>query len=337
MYIIGQPISRGKGKGLTPFKAHALKSKMSMSENKIKIVILTGPTGVGKTSLSLSLAQKFEAEIVNADSMQIYRYMDIGTAKPTAEERSIVPHHLIDIKNPNEDYNAAQFQSDADQVIKKICERGKLPLVVGGTMLYIKVLTQGIFPAPDPDDKLRQELKQMVQERGVVYLHNYLKEIDPELAEKVSPHDTVRIIRAIEIYKLTGKPISWHQKKHRFRNKRYHYLKICLYLPREALYQRINQRVEEMFAQGLVSEVKTLLKMGYNPELKSMQAIGYRHVIDFLEGKYSYEETKELLKRDTRHYAKRQLTWWRKDKEVLWFKPDEKGTIENVVKKWLKG
>jgi len=310
--------------------------KMSKKE-KVKIVILTGPTGVGKTEFSLNLAREFNAEIVNADSMQIYRYMDIGTAKPTKEERALVPHHLIDIRNPDEDYDAAQFKSDAEAVINRLIEQQKLPLVVGGTMLYLKVLTHGIFPSPGPDKKLREKLRQIAAKKGIAYLHAYLQRIDPEAAVRIQPHDLVRIIRAIEVYELTGKPISWHQKRHQFQERPYDYLKICLYLPRDILYKRINMRVEKMFARGLIEEVERLLKMGYSPALKSMQAIGYRHVIGYLKGKYSLERAKELLKRDTRRYAKRQLTWWRQDKEVLWFEPTEQKRIRNAIRRWLAG
>ncbi|MDL1970574.1 MAG: tRNA (adenosine(37)-N6)-dimethylallyltransferase MiaA [Candidatus Desulfofervidaceae bacterium] len=304
-------------------------------KNKPKIIILTGPTGVGKTNLSLSLAQKFNAEIVNADSMQIYRYLDIGTAKPTPAERAIIPHHLIDIRNPDEDYDAAQFRDDADRVIKNIISQGKHPLIVGGTMLYLKVLTQGIFPSPPVDETLRQRLKQLAEEKGREWLHQYLTQIDPEAAHKIHPTDIVRLIRAIEVYELTGKPISWHQRQHGFQESPYDYLKICLHLPRETLYKRINQRVEFMFKQGLVTEVENLLKMGYTPDLKPLQAIGYRHVIAYLKGKWNIEKAKEVTKRDTRRYAKRQLAWWRQDKEVLWFEPQEKEAIEQIIKQWL--
>jgi len=304
-------------------------------KNKPRIIILSGPTGVGKTSLSLSLAKKFNGEIVNADSMQIYRYMDIGTAKPTPTERAAIPHHLIDIRDPDEDYDAAQFKADADRVIKDIITRGRRVFVVGGTMLYLKVLTQGIFPSPPADEMLRQRLKQLSEEKGRKWLHQYLSQIDPEAAHKIHPTDIIRIIRAIEVYELTGKPISWHQRQHRFQEALYDYLKICLYLPRENLYERINQRVEMMFKQGLVAEVEKLLKMGYTPELKPMQAIGYRHVIAYLKGDWDLEKTKEILKRDTRRYAKRQLSWWRQDKEILWYQPQEKEAIEHKIKQWL--
>lgn len=302
---------------------------------KPKIIILTGPTGVGKTALSLFLAQKFNAEIVNADSMQIYRYLDIGTAKPTPTERAAVPHHLIDIRHPDEDYDAAQFRADANRVIKDIMARGKQALVVGGTMLYLKVLTQGIFPSPPADKTLRQHLKHLAEEKGRKWLHQYLRQIDPEAAHKIHPTDMVRLIRAIEVYELTGKPISWHQRQHRFQASPYDYLKICLYLPRETLYKRINERVELMFKQGLVAEVENLLKMGYTSDLKPLQAIGYRHIIAYLKGEYTLEKAKELIKRDTRRYAKRQLSWWRQDKEILWYQPQEKEAIERIIEQWL--
>jgi len=303
---------------------------------KGKIIILTGSTGVGKTALSLSLAQVFNAEIVNADSMQIYRYMDIGTAKPTPEERAIVPHHLIDIKYPDEDYDVSQFKADADRIIKNILTRGKQVLVVGGTMLYLKILIHGIFPAPPVDMALRQRLNQVAKERGRGYLHQRLTKIDPEAAKRIKPRDIVRLIRAIEVYELTGKPISWHQKQHHFGKQDYECLKICLYHPREILYRHIENRVEEMFKQGLVEEVEKLLKMGYKTSLKPMQAIGYRHVIVYLEGKHSLEEAKSLIKRDTRRYAKRQLTWFRQEKNIAWYLPQEKERIKSAISQFLE-
>ena len=303
---------------------------------KGKIIILTGSTGVGKTALSLSLAQVFNAEIVNADSMQIYRYMDIGTAKPTPEERAIVPHHLIDIKYPDEDYDVSQFKADADRIIKDILTRGKQVLVVGGTMLYLKILIHGIFPAPPVDMALRQRLNQLAKERGREYLHQRLTKIDPEAAKRIKPRDIVRLIRAIEVYELTGKPISWHQKQHHFGKQDYECLKICLYHPREILYRHIENRVEEMFKQGLVEEVEKLLKMGYKTSLKPMQAIGYRHVIVYLEGKHTLEEAKFLIKRDTRRYAKRQLSWFRQEKNIAWYLPQEKERIKSAISQFLE-
>jgi len=303
---------------------------------KGKIIILTGSTGVGKTALSLSLAQVFNAEIVNADSMQIYRYMDIGTAKPTPEERAIVPHHLIDIKYPDEDYDVSQFKADADRIIKDILNRERQVLVVGGTMLYLKILIHGIFPAPPVDMALRQSLNQLAKERGREYLHQRLKKIDPEAAKRIKPRDIVRLIRAIEVYELTGKTISWHQKRHHFGKQDYDCLKICLYRPREILYRHIENRVEEMFKQGLVEEVEKLLKMGYKASLKSMQAIGYRHVIAYLEGKHTLEEAKFLIKRDTRRYAKRQLSWFRQEKNIAWYLPQEKERIKSAISQFLE-
>jgi tRNA dimethylallyltransferase len=303
---------------------------------KPKIVILTGPTGAGKTALSLNLAQVFNAEIVNADSMQIYRYMDIGTAKPTLEERTLVPHHLIDIRNPEEDYDASQFKTDANEVIKDILSRKKQVLVVGGTMLYLKVLIHGIFPAPPIDVALRQRLQQLVKEQGREYLYQWVNKIDPKAAKKIKPRDIIRLIRAIEVYELTGKPISWHQKHHHFAEQEYCYLKVCLYRPRDVLYHRIEERVEEMFAQGLVKEVENLLKMEYTPYLKPMQAIGYRHVIACLEGKHGLEEAKALIKRDTRRYAKRQLSWFRQETDMLWYLPEEKESIKGAISQFLE-
>lgn len=307
-----------------------------LSVIKPKIVIITGPTAVGKTSLALNLAQIFKAEIVNADSMQFYRYMDIGTAKPTLKERGFIPHHLIDIRNPDENYNVAQFKRDADDIIRDIHTRGKQVLVVGGTMLYLKALCYGIFLAPPADMNLREHLNKLAKQKGREFLHQILRKIDPEAAQRIQPKDIARLIRAIEIYKLTAKPISWHQKYHQFATQDYQYLKICLYQHREALYQRIEKRIDGMFAQGLVKEVEALLKMGYTPNLKAMQAIGYRHIVAYLKGNYDIEKAKVLLKTDTRRYAKRQLSWFRQEKDILWYSTKEMEKIRHVVAQFLE-
>ncbi|KPJ68440.1 MAG: hypothetical protein AMJ45_02360 [Syntrophobacter sp. DG_60] len=298
---------------------------------KERIVIITGPTGVGKTRLSLRLAQIFNAEIISADSMQIYRYMNIGAAKPTPEEQALVPHHLIDIRNPDEDYSAAEFKKDADKSIKEVIGEERSVFVVGGTMLYLRVLTKGLFEAPKVDYALRERFKALCKERGNTWLHQRLKDIDPKAARRIHPKDTFRIIRALEVFELTGKPISRHQEQHRFKASFYDYLKICLNMPRSLLYERINHRVEKMFSQGLIDEVEELLKMGYKPNLKSMKSIGYRHVVEYLQGKFGLENTKEKIKQATRHYAKRQLTWFRYKPEVNWYNlSEEKKIIEDI-------
>ena len=302
-----------------------------MSNEKLKIVIITGPTGIGKTALSLKLAQIFNAEIVNADSVQIYRYMDIGAAKPTIEERTLIPHHLIDIRNPDEDYSVAEFKKDADRCIREIIGKKRCAFVVGGSMLYLRVLTRGLFEVPRIDYGFRERLKAICEEKGSAFLHQVLKEIDPEAAMRIHPRDSFRIVRALEVFETTGRPISWHQRQHGFKNHLYDYFKICLIEPRDLIYKRINERVERMFEMGLIDEVKRLLEMGYKPHLKSMKSIGYRHVIEYLQGKFDLGETKERIKKETRHYAKRQLTWFRHEKDINWYKPcEEKKIIEDI-------
>ncbi len=304
---------------------------------KLKIVIITGPTGVGKTYISLRLAQIFNAEIISADSMQIYRYMNIGTAKPTPEEQALIPHHLIDIRNPDEDYSAAEFKEDADKSIKEVMDKGRCVFVVGGAMLFLRVLTKGLFESPKADYTLRKRLKALSKEKGNIWLHQKLEKIDPEAARRIHPKDVFRIIRALEVFELTGKPISWHQGQHGFKTSFYNYLKICLNMPRSLLYEEINHRVEKMFSQGLIDEVEELLKMRYNPSLKSMKSIGYRHVVEYLQGKFSLGDTKEKIKKETRHYAKRQLTWFRYEPEINWYNPsEEEKIIEDIKHFYLK-
>lgn len=303
---------------------------------KLRIVIITGPTGVGKTRLSLKLAQIFNVEVVSADSMQIYRYMNIGAAKPTPEEQALVPHHLIDIRNPDEDYSAAEFKEDADRSIKEVMGKGKSVFVVGGAMLYLRVLTKGLFPVPKTDYTLRERFKALCKEKGSNWLYRRLEDIDPEAARHIHPKDTFRIIRALEVFELTNKPISWHQEQHGFKTSFYDYLKICLNMPRSLLYERINHRVEDMFSQGLIEEVEGLLKMGYGANLKSMKSIGYRHVIEYLQGKFGLEDTKEKIKQATRHYAKRQLTWFRYEPEINWYNPSEENRIIEAINRFYQ-
>ncbi len=286
-----------------------------------KAVVICGPTGIGKTTFAIDLAEAFKGEIIGADSMQIYRQMDIGTAKPTPDERAKIVHHMVDIVDPDEPFDAESYAQRAMDIIKSLTDRKMLPVVAGGTGLYIKALEYGLFDAPPVDNALRERLKTEAQNSGTEALMQRLKQVDPITAEKVHPNDTYRIIRALEIFKLTGMPISTIQHSHQFQKKRLTTLKLGLKMARQALYDRIDRRVDIMVADGLLEEVRNLLASGYRAELKSMQSIGYRHMTDYLEGRLDWSRAIEALKRDTRRYAKRQFTWFRADKEVVWIEP----------------
>ncbi len=308
-----------------------------IKEEKPRLVIIAGPTAAGKTALSIKLAREFNAEIINADSRQIYRKLEIGTAKPTKEERSLVPHHLVDIANPDEQFSAARFAELAEEKIAEITRRGKRVFVVGGTGLYIKALVHGLFPSPPGDIKTKERLSKEASEHGLDYLYQKLGEVDPESATKIHPNDRQRIIRALEVYHLTGKPISELQGRHRFKKQRYCSLKIVISRPRDELYRRINERVHQMITQGLVREVESLLEEGFSPQLNSMKSIGYQHIARYISGEISLSRAVELLQRDTRRYAKRQLTWFRGDKDYRWFTPQQYDEIREEIRKFLDG
>ncbi|MBM7624118.1 tRNA (adenosine(37)-N6)-dimethylallyltransferase MiaA [Sporohalobacter salinus] len=284
------------------------------------LVAIIGPTAVGKTELSLALAKELNAEIISGDSMQVYKEMDIGTAKPTVEERQNIPHHMIDILTPEEDFSVADFQKRVDELIPDIVERNRLPMLVGGTGLYIKALIQGfLFPEMETDWELRERLEKEAEKHGTEYVHNKLKEIDPTLADKLHPNDLRRVIRGIEVYKQTGKTSTYFREKAKERPPRYQAVKIGLRRDRDELYSRINRRVDLMIDNGLVKEVKELYEAGYERGLTSMQGLGYKELLGYFEGEYDLEEAIRLIKRDTRHFAKKQLTWFRKDDKINWF------------------
>ncbi len=303
---------------------------------KPKIIIICGPTGIGKTSTAIELAKAFNGRIISADSMQVYRYMDIGTAKPTDAEKEAITHYLVDVVDPDEPFDAARFSEMAGEKIKDLHGKGIVPFITGGTGLYIKALLHGLSRARPADPAILERLTMEVEMNGSAFLHSRLKKCDPEAAGKIHPNDTFRIIRALEIFEMTGKPISNFNQEHGFKDNFYHALKICLELDREVLYDRINKRVESMISQGLLDEVKTLLAKGYHQDLKSMQSIGYRHMTGFLNRGIHWEETIETLKRDTRRYAKRQLTWFRADPEIKWFEPGQKEKLKAIIKDFLK-
>jgi len=302
-----------------------------MSEDKRpKVIVIAGPTASGKTDLAVDLARALSAEIVNADAMQVYRGMDIGTAKPTHREQRGISHHLLDVVNPDEDFNAAIYRRMALPIVNEICSKGKTCLVVGGTGLYIRGLIGGLMESPPSDPELRERLRMECEIHGTAKLHEKLESLDPERAERIHPNDGVRIIRAIEINYLSDLRSSDLMKRHGFRERSLNALKLCLHVDREDLYHRINERSVKMADKGLIEETRDLLKKGYSPDLKSMKAIGYRHVIRYLQGEWSLEETITKLKRDTRRYAKRQLTWFRAEPGIIWVDPKD---LDMVIKK----
>jgi|SRR5690554_277754 len=286
---------------------------------RVPLIVLLGPTAVGKTEISIKLAKEINAEIISADSMQIYCYMDIGTAKVNPKQRKIVKHYMIDIIEPDENFSVASYQDMVDDIIPAIISKEKTPLLVGGTGLYIKAVVEGfLFPKMNKDRKLRERLKKIVEEKGNEYLHKKLCRIDPELGKKLHPNDIRRIIRGIEVYKITGKPLTYFKRKQKEQPDRYRALKIGLNRKRNELYSRINQRVDQMIEHGLIEEVKGLLKKGYQTDKTAFQGLGYKEVIAYLEGDYSLDEAISLIKKRTRNYAKRQLTWFSKDKNIKW-------------------
>ncbi|MFC1799236.1 tRNA (adenosine(37)-N6)-dimethylallyltransferase MiaA [Thermodesulfobacteriota bacterium] len=306
-----------------------------MNESKSKIVVVCGPTGSGKTGIAIELSRMFTGEIIGADSMQIYRYMDIGTAKPTRAEQAQVRHHMIDIVDPDENFSAARFAKMAAEKIDALVAWSKAPFVVGGTGLYLKALVHGLFSEAPTMPELRSRLRRQLDENGAEVLYEKLKQCDPAATEKIHPHDTFRIIRALEVYELTGKPISAHHREHGFMDEPFRVLKIGLDIQREKLYERIDRRVDRMVADGLVKEVESLLDRGYAPTLNSMQSIGYLHVVGFLAGRMTWQETLRTLKRDTRRYAKRQMTWFRRDADIHWFKPKQTKDMSALVAGFL--
>ncbi len=298
-----------------------------------------GPTAIGKTSLSLEMARAFDCEIVGMDSMQVYRYMDIGTAKATREEREIVPHHLIDIVNPDEEYDAERFVSDACAVIEAIHTRKKIPLLTGGTGLYLRSLKEGLFEGGHRYPEIRAELKERLKTEGGSILHKELKLYDRYSAQRIHKNDTHRLLRALEIYYGSGVPWSEHiirqaQEKQfpRFSNM----LIIGLTCDRTFLYEQINKRTEAMVNAGLEEEVRRLLQMGYDPRLKSMMSIGYRHMVMYINGIWDKAQTIQLLARDTRRYAKRQFTWFGNTEDIIWFERMEMKKVLGFSKEWLR-
>lgn len=288
------------------------------ADSRPPLLILCGPTAAGKTALALDLARKFSLEIISADSRQLYRGMDIGTAKATPEEQAQARHHLIDVATPDQDFTVAQFADLAHAAIADIFRRRHRPVLVGGTGLYIQIVTEGLIDVPGADAELRRELLAIESAEGPGSLYRLLQANDPETAQRLFPRDVVRIVRALEVAHLTGQPLSVLQRQHGFSDQPYRTLKLALTLDREELYQRIDRRVEAMFAAGLLEETQALLDQGYAADSKAMRTIGYREAIACLRSEATEDETIAAIQLATRRYAKRQLTWLRRDKSIIW-------------------
>ena len=294
------------------------------------MILIVGPTAVGKTELAIQLAERLNGEIVSADSRLFYRGMDIGAAKPSREERARVPHHLIDIANPDEILSLAVFQQKAHEIIADIHTRNKLPLLVGGTGQYVRAVTEGWTPPEvKPDEKLRDELERMKEERGIDWLHNKLKDLDSEAALKIDARNVRRVIRALEVIMTTGKKFSEQRGQS---DSPYHLITIGLIRPRPELYARVDARIDAMFANGFLDEVKSLLENGYSPTLPTMSAIGYRECVEVLEGKLKVEEAQQAIRRMTRIFVRRQANWFKEsDPNIIWFRVQE-GVVDKIVK-----
>lgn len=291
---------------------------------KKPLIVLTGPTAVGKTKLSIALAKAVNGEIISADSMQVYKYMDIGSAKIRKEEMQGVRHYLVDELLPEEEFHIVRFQEMAKAAMEEIYAKGKIPILVGGTGFYIQAVTRDIdFTEGEQDDSYRKELEALAAEKGNVYLHKMLEEVDPKSAEEIHANNVKRVIRALEFYHQNQSPISTHNREQKEHTSPYNLAYFVLNAPRELLYERIDRRVDEMLEEGLVDEVRHLKEMGYQKGMVSMQGLGYKEILSYLEGEYPLEEAVRILKRDTRHFAKRQLTWFRREPEVIWVNKDE--------------
>lgn len=283
------------------------------------LVVLTGPTAVGKTSLSIGLAKALDAEIISADSMQVYKYMDIGSAKIRPWEMQGVPHHLVDVLDPREEFHVVRFQQMAKEAMEQIYSRGKIPLLVGGTGFYIQAVTRDIdFSQEGEDSPFRRELEALAREKGAEYLHSRLAQVDEESARKIHPNNVKRVIRALEFYEENHYPISLHNQQEKEKESPYNLAYFVLNAPRDLLYRRIDQRVDQMVEEGLLDEVRHLKDMGCDRSLVSMQGLGYKEILAYLEQEISFEEAIRILKRDTRHFAKRQITWFKREKDVIW-------------------
>lgn len=305
---------------------------------KSPLIILTGPTSVGKTKLSVKLAKALNGEIISADSMQVYKGMDIGSAKVREEEKEGVPHHLIDILDPKDEFNVYLFKEMCDKAISEICARGHVPIMVGGTGFYIQAVLKGIdFNEENEDSSYRHELEILAAEKGADYLHGMLKEVDPESAEAIHVNNVKRTIRALEFYKFNGSKISEHNETEKAKENVYNSVYFVLNDDRAKIYERIEARVDEMIKEGLVEEVKRLKDAGLTKEYVSMQGLGYKEILAYLDGEISLDEAVYIIKRDTRHFAKRQITWFKREKNVVWVnKPDFDYNDERILDFMIK-
>ena len=303
---------------------------------KKPLVVLTGPTAVGKTKLSIDLAKALGGEIISADSMQVYKHMDIGSAKITEKEMDGVPHHLIDVLSPFEEFHIVRFQDLAKKAMEDIYSRGRIPIFVGGTGFYIQAITKDIdFTEGEEDKKYREELSCLAAEKGNEFLHEMLRNIDPKSAEEIHANNVKRVIRALEFYKENGFPISQHNEEQKQNETPYNLAYFVLNAPRELLYERIDRRVDEMMENGLMEEVQKLKDMGCRRDMTSMQGLGYKEILSFLEGEVPLEEAVRILKRDTRHFAKRQLTWFRRESDVIWVDKDKFSFDEEKILEYM--
>ncbi|MCK9364884.1 MAG: tRNA (adenosine(37)-N6)-dimethylallyltransferase MiaA [Syntrophales bacterium] len=301
-----------------------------------RLICILGPTGVGKSAFALKLAEHFRGEIVGADSLQVYRQMDIGTAKPTPEERRRIPHHLLDVVDPDQPFDASRYLEVATKTIICLQQARKQPFVVGGTGLYVRALLGGLIDGPPADEALRKKLKAEISEKGKNYLYETLKNRDPRAAAAIHPHDGIRIVRALEVLELTGRSIVEHQQEHRFQRAPWESLRIGLRREREELNLRIDRRTDQMMADGFLNEVEGLISRGYAESLKPMQSLGYRHLSAVVRGKAKLEEAVALIKRDTRMYAKRQMTWFSADREIIWLAPGDFAAALKLVASFLR-
>lgn len=309
-----------------------------MDSNKHPMIVLTGPTAVGKTKLSIALAKKVQGEIISADSMQVYRHMDIGSAKITPDEMQGIPHHLIDVLEPWDEFNVVVFKQKCEECLTEIYKRNHIPIVVGGTGFYIQALLRNIdFTENEENTPYRTQLEKIAAEKGAEFLHEMLQKVDEPSADAIHPNNIKRVIRALEYFELTGQRISDHNEQEKQKESAYNSCYFVLNDEREKLYAKIDKRVDEMLEQGLVNEVKNLQTLGCRRGMISMQGLGYKEILAYLEGEISLEEAIYLLKRDTRHFAKRQLTWFRREKDVIWidkkeFQYDDEKMLQFMLK-----
>ena len=307
------------------------------SHTSPSLVVIVGPTACGKTAVVHAMADAMPGPIISADSMQVYRHMDIGTAKPERTDREKRSYHLVDVVDPDEAFNAAMFLEMSRDVIDRQVQSDAPVYVVGGTGLYVKILLGGLIPGPGPDEQLRMKYKELIEKHGKSRLYELLCARDPAAAGRIKPNDSVRTIRALEVLDLTGESITKKQADHAFRGAgSYRYLKIGIKTERDILQQRIEKRVEQMIDQGLVREVESLLDMNYGPDLKPMQSLGYRHMVRYIRGEWRLDEAVSTMKRDTWQYAKRQMTWFKKDDEIQWIGMDDPAAIGNRIGSFLR-